>query len=201
MIDFPRCAEAYFFVCKHPHADKGNALDNGCARDTHTGLAGRTDQTFYPHRAQNGARLGASSWSTDGSAPILPRRKRLPSLSASSTGGIVGGDELHIAVTLDENSHALITQPGAGKFYRSRGPQALLRQHFTLTLTRRWSGCRRIRSSSRCQRRYSDRLSSDIRKPPAGLGSAVSWPTGYAGDLQLRHAAKPPGSVRMGSHC
>ena len=47
--------------------------------------------------------------------------------------GIVGGDELHIAVTLDENSHALITQPGAGKFYRSRGPQALLRQHFTLT--------------------------------------------------------------------
>jgi urease accessory protein len=46
--------------------------------------------------------------------------------------GIVGGDELHIAVTLDENSHALITQPGAGKFYRSRGPQALLRQHFTL---------------------------------------------------------------------
>lgn len=46
--------------------------------------------------------------------------------------GIVGGDELHIAVTLDENSHTLITQPGAGKFYRSRGPQALLRQHFTL---------------------------------------------------------------------
>ncbi|HHO9698562.1 TPA: urease accessory protein UreD [Citrobacter braakii] len=46
--------------------------------------------------------------------------------------GIVGGDELHIAVTLNENSHALITQPGAGKFYRSGGPQALLRQHFTL---------------------------------------------------------------------
>lgn len=47
-------------------------------------------------------------------------------------GGIVGGDELHISVSLDENSHALITQPGAGKFYRSLGPQALLHQHFTL---------------------------------------------------------------------
>ncbi|WP_220472509.1 urease accessory protein UreD [Citrobacter sp. RHBSTW-00671] len=47
-------------------------------------------------------------------------------------GGIVGGDELHISVSLSEHSHALITMPGAGKFYRSRGPQAQLRQHFTL---------------------------------------------------------------------
>lgn len=47
-------------------------------------------------------------------------------------GGIVGGDELHISATLDANSHVLITQPGAGKFYRSAGAQARLRQDFRL---------------------------------------------------------------------
>lgn len=47
-------------------------------------------------------------------------------------GGIVGGDELDIHVTLDAHSHALITMPGASKFYRSHGPQARLSQRFDL---------------------------------------------------------------------
>jgi urease accessory protein len=40
-------------------------------------------------------------------------------------GGVVGGDELHIRATLQAGSHALITTPGATRFYRSDGPQAL----------------------------------------------------------------------------
>ena len=36
-------------------------------------------------------------------------------------GGIVGGDTLDISVRLDAKSHALITMPGASKFYRSNG--------------------------------------------------------------------------------
>lgn len=36
-------------------------------------------------------------------------------------GGIVGGDEIAINVTADTDSHALITTPAAGKFYRSDG--------------------------------------------------------------------------------
>lgn len=36
-------------------------------------------------------------------------------------GGIVGGDEIAIHVTADMGSHALITTPAAGKFYRSDG--------------------------------------------------------------------------------
>jgi urease accessory protein len=40
-------------------------------------------------------------------------------------GGVVGGDELHIHATLQAGSHALITTPGATRFYRSEGPQAL----------------------------------------------------------------------------
>ena len=47
-------------------------------------------------------------------------------------GGIVGGDMLDISVRLDAKSHALITMPGASKFYRSSGPQACLNQHFYL---------------------------------------------------------------------
>ena len=39
-------------------------------------------------------------------------------------GGIVGGDDLSINVKAAPHSHALITTPAAGKFYRSSGAQA-----------------------------------------------------------------------------
>lgn len=39
-------------------------------------------------------------------------------------GGVVGGDSLDITVTAESNSHALITTPGATKFYRSAGQDA-----------------------------------------------------------------------------
>jgi len=47
-------------------------------------------------------------------------------------GGIVGGDTLDISVTLEPDTHTLITMPGASKFYRSHGPQARLSQRFEL---------------------------------------------------------------------
>ena len=45
-------------------------------------------------------------------------------------GGIVGGDVLDIDATLDAGCHALITTPGATRFYRSAGAAAS--QHATL---------------------------------------------------------------------
>ena len=42
-------------------------------------------------------------------------------------GGMVGGDTLDIALTLDEGSHAVITSPGAARFYRSSGERAVQR--------------------------------------------------------------------------
>jgi len=42
-------------------------------------------------------------------------------------GGIAGGDELEIAVRAAERSYALLTTPGAAKWYRSAGPWAAQR--------------------------------------------------------------------------
>lgn len=39
-------------------------------------------------------------------------------------GGIVGGDQLNLCINAEQHSHALITTPAAGKFYRSSGEQA-----------------------------------------------------------------------------
>lgn len=46
--------------------------------------------------------------------------------------GIVGGDELAIQVTLESQAHALLTTPGAGKWYRSAGPWASQHIHFDI---------------------------------------------------------------------
>lgn len=45
-------------------------------------------------------------------------------------GGVVGGDELHVQVHAEAGSHALLTTPGATRFYRSEGALAL--QHTRL---------------------------------------------------------------------
>ncbi len=39
-------------------------------------------------------------------------------------GGVVAGDHLTIAATVENDAHALITTPAAGKFYRSGGGEA-----------------------------------------------------------------------------
>ena len=47
-------------------------------------------------------------------------------------GGLVGGDELGIEVRLETDAHALITTPGATRYYRSSGAPAMQRLHATL---------------------------------------------------------------------
>jgi urease accessory protein len=46
--------------------------------------------------------------------------------------GIVGGDGLEIRAVLDSGAHALLTTPGAGKWYRSAGPCARQSLEFDL---------------------------------------------------------------------
>ncbi|MCF6323906.1 MAG: urease accessory protein UreD [Gammaproteobacteria bacterium] len=47
-------------------------------------------------------------------------------------GGVVGGDQLHINVEVEEGAHALLTTPASGKFYRSNGLIALQQQNLTV---------------------------------------------------------------------
>lgn len=47
-------------------------------------------------------------------------------------GGMVGGDTLDITLTLAQGSHAVITSPGAARFYRSQGEQAVQQVRATL---------------------------------------------------------------------
>ncbi len=47
-------------------------------------------------------------------------------------GGLVGGDTLDIAITLEAGAHALVTTPGATRFYRSDGERAAQRTRIDL---------------------------------------------------------------------
>lgn len=47
-------------------------------------------------------------------------------------GGLVGGDTLDVAVSVGTGAHALVTTPGATRFYRSDGELALQRTHISL---------------------------------------------------------------------
>lgn len=47
-------------------------------------------------------------------------------------GGIVGGDEIDIAIRVRAQGQALLTTPGAGKWYRSAGPRARQRLAFDI---------------------------------------------------------------------
>jgi urease accessory protein len=45
-------------------------------------------------------------------------------------GGVVGGDDLELEVSVAAGAHALVTTPAAGKFYRSAGAWATQQQRF-----------------------------------------------------------------------
>ncbi len=47
-------------------------------------------------------------------------------------GGLVGGDTLDVSATLGPGAHALVTTPGATRFYRSNGDSALQRTRLAL---------------------------------------------------------------------
>src|SRR2546425_2822413 len=53
-------------------------------------------------------------------------------------GGIAGGDELALDVRCERGSHAVLTTPGAGKWYRSTGAWARQSLRFELAGTLEW---------------------------------------------------------------
>lgn len=88
------------------------------------GYIARAERTVLAHRSRFG--------------PLAVQRAFYPECEVCHSyvlhppGGVVGGDELLIDVSVGEGAKALLTTPGATKFYRSLGALAKQEQHLTV---------------------------------------------------------------------
>lgn len=65
--------------------------------------------------------------------PLYPESKKVCHVYLlHPPGGVVHGDQLSLRVNLQPQAHALLTTPGAGKFYRSQGQTAVLDQQINV---------------------------------------------------------------------
>jgi urease accessory protein len=96
----------------------------GWIADLTLGYAKRFDKTCLLHKRQ----LGPLTIQR----PFYPEGDVCHSYLLHPPGGVVGGDQLNITITCDNDAAALITTPGATKFYRSGGDR---RAHQKLHMT------------------------------------------------------------------
>lgn len=83
------------------------------------------DKTVLAHRQHHGPLVVQKALYPEGNAVCH-------TIVLHPPGGIAGGDTLDIRARLDGGSHALLTSPGAGKWYRSGGHHASQHLRFTL---------------------------------------------------------------------
>ncbi len=109
--------------------DKAMNLADPIALNWHAhlelGFEARASATVLAHRAHVGP-LRVQK-------PLYPEGEAVcHTLVLHPPSGVVGGDELEIDVSVRPGAHALLTTPGAGKWYRSAGAWA--RQHLGFTV-------------------------------------------------------------------
>ncbi|HET6146702.1 MAG TPA: urease accessory protein UreD [Polyangia bacterium] len=95
------------------------------------------------------AALDIAFTAADGGATLLARHRQLGPLAVQRAfapegpsvahvtvlhppGGLVGGDQLRITVSVERGAHGLCTTPAAAKHYRSAGATARQQQHLTV---------------------------------------------------------------------
>jgi urease accessory protein len=88
------------------------------------GFSANATKTVLKHRKQLGP-LAVQR-------PLYPEGDVCHTYLLHPPGGVVGGDKLSISARSETDAKALITTPGATKFYRSSGKYAYQRQHLSV---------------------------------------------------------------------
>ncbi len=101
------------------------ATTQGWQAELQLGFEQRSTKTVLASRTQRGP-LAVQR-------PFYPEGDVCHAYILHPPGGVVGGDQLHLRFQVDAAAHALLTTPGATKFYRSAGLQAQQHQHFHVT--------------------------------------------------------------------
>ncbi|WP_082095726.1 urease accessory protein UreD [Photobacterium halotolerans] len=105
--------------CEHS-ALNGIDTTRGWLAEIQLGFADRGDKTVLKQRSQKGP-LAVQR-------PLYPEGPVCHTYLLHPPGGVVGGDQLTITAHVSEGAQALVTTPGATKFYRSAGKLAHQRQ-------------------------------------------------------------------------
>jgi len=96
------------------------ATENGWLANLSLKFSGREDKTIISHRKHYGPLVIQK--------PFYPEGEVCHVYLLHPPGGVVGGDQLTLDIEINKVGHALVTTPAAGKFYRSDGRVAKLKQ-------------------------------------------------------------------------
>jgi len=96
------------------------ATENGWLANLSLKFSGREDKTIISHRKHYGPLVIQK--------PFYPEGEVCHVYLLHPPGGVVGGDQLTLDIEVNKVGHALVTTPAAGKFYRSDGRVAKLKQ-------------------------------------------------------------------------